>query len=498
MIYLSYMLSELRRRRGRTLLTGLGLAVGVGLVIAVNALSTGLDRAQATVLKPLTGVGTDMTVNRPISISGDPRTAFQRLSPAERAQLRREIGDRGVDFGSLAPGTRFTRTTFRAAQFSFPAAQVTRIAALPSVAAAAGGLTLSMSTISGTVPNQTQAQAGAGGHAGEGEGGGGEAGGEGGEAGHGNASFNATTVAGVDEAKALGAIAPGQLAQGRWFTPGSAREAILDAAFARTRNKAVGDTIALGKQRYRIVGLAKAALGGTGSNVYVKLAQLQQLSGRAGRVNTVYVRATGASEVDGVAKAIASSLDGASVTTAKTLADRVTGSLTSAKSLTEKLGFALELVGLLGAVLIASLLSLSSVAKRVRELGTLRALGWSRRLVVRQVTGESLLQGLLGGVLGIGIGIGGAALITLFAPTLTASVASAAVSADPFGGPFGEGRDAVAVPAASQAVSLTAQVSPTVVLLAVLLAVAGGLVAGAVGALRASRLRPVEALRHID
>lgn len=495
MIYLSYMLSELRRRRGRTLLTGLGLAVGVGLVIAVNALSTGLDRAQASVLKPLTGVGTDMTVNRPISISGDPRTAFQRLSPAERAQLRREIGDRGVDFGSLAPGTRFTRTTFRAAQFSFPAAQVTRIAALPSVAAAAGGLTLSMSTISGTVPNQTQAQAGAGGHAGEG---GGEAGGEGGEAGHGNASFDATSVAGVDQAKALGAIAPGQLAQGRWFTPGSAREAILDAAFARTRNKAVGDTIALGKQRYRIVGLAKTALGGTGSNVYVKLAQLQQLSGRAGRVNTVYVRATSAREVGGVAKAIASSLDGASVTTAKTLADRVTGSLTSAKSLTEKLGFALELVGLLGAVLIASLLSLSSVAKRVRELGTLRALGWSRRLVVRQVTGESLLQGLLGGVLGTGIGLGGAALITFFAPTLTASVASASTSADPFGSPFGEREGEVAVPAVSQAVSLTAQVSPTVVLLAVLLAVAGGLVSGAVGALRASRLRPVEALRHID
>lgn len=496
MIYLSYMLSELRRRRGRTLLTALGLGVGVAIVIAVSSLSAGLDRAQATVLKPLTGVGTDLTVNRPISISGDPRAAFQRLSPAEREQLRREIGDRGVDFGSLAPGTTFTRTTFRASQFSFPAAQVAKIAALPSVAGASGGLTLSMSTISGTVPNQAQAQAqaqpGPGGHAGEG-GGGGEAG----EAGHGNARFNATTVAGVDQATTgLGAITPGQLAQGGWFSADTTREAILDVAFARTKNKAVGDTIALGKQNYRIVGLAKTALGGTGSDVYVKLAQLQQFSGRAGRVNTVYVRATSASEVGGVAKAITSSLDGASVTTAKTLADRVTGSLTSARDLSKKLGLALELVGLLGAVLIASLLSLSSVTKRVRELGTLRALGWSRRLVVRQVAGESLLQGFLGGVLGIGMGLVAAVSITLFAPKLTASVASAAASADPFEGPFGGG--GVAAPASSQAVSLSAQVSPTVILLAVLLALAGGLVAGATGALRASRLRPVEALRHID
>jgi hypothetical protein len=43
--YLTYMLNELRRRKGRTLLTSLGLAVGVGLVVVVNALSTGLDRA---------------------------------------------------------------------------------------------------------------------------------------------------------------------------------------------------------------------------------------------------------------------------------------------------------------------------------------------------------------------------------------------------------------------------------------------------------------------
>jgi ABC-type antimicrobial peptide transport system permease subunit len=39
MFYLGYMLSELRRRKGRTLLTALGLGVGVGLVVTVSALS---------------------------------------------------------------------------------------------------------------------------------------------------------------------------------------------------------------------------------------------------------------------------------------------------------------------------------------------------------------------------------------------------------------------------------------------------------------------------
>src|SRR5207253_249485 len=85
-----------------------------------------------------------------------------------------------------------------------------------------------------------------------------------------------------------------------------------------------------------------------------------------------------------------------------------TYTLVDAKNVASKLGTALAVVGLLSAFLIASLLTLASVTKRVRELGTLKALGWSQRLVVRQVTGESLLQGLLGGALGVLLGIGGA------------------------------------------------------------------------------------------
>ncbi len=488
MIFLNYMLSELRRRRGRTILTSLGLAIGIAVVIAVSALSSGLDRAQAKVLEPLTGVGTDMSVSRPITISGDPRTAFQKLSATERAQLRKEIGGGRIDFGNLTPGSTFTRTTFRASQFSFPETQVTKISSIPDVAAAAGGLTLSMSTISGTVPDQAQTQPQTGIRGGPPDGGGPGIGG--------NANFDATTITGVDETKPeLGAVTAGQLAKGSYFTAGAAREAILNVAFAKTKNKTVGDTITIAKKKFTIVGLAKTPLGGQASDVYVKLAQLQKLSGRTGRVNTVYVRATTASAVAGISKAIKASMDNASVTTAETLANQVSGSLSSAKDLTKKLGFALELIGLLGAVLIASLLTLTSVTKRVREFGTLKALGWSRRLVVRQVAGESLLQGLLGGVFGVVIGAAAAALITALAPTLKATVATAAQS-NPFPGPFGQG--AVSSNAASQSVQLVAHVSPGVIALAVALAVAGGLVAGATGALRASRLRPVEALRHID
>jgi ABC-type antimicrobial peptide transport system permease subunit len=127
-------------------------------------------------------------------------------------------------------------------------------------------------------------------------------------------------------------------------------------------------------------------------------------------------------------------------------------------------------------------------------LGTLKALGWSQRLVVRQVTGEALLQGLFGGILGAILGIGGALLIGALGLTLKATVAQAAN-----GGGFGLGRfgqDAVA--SGSTVLKLTAPVSIGLILVAVALAIAGGLISGAVGGLRAARLRPADSLRHID
>jgi ABC-type antimicrobial peptide transport system permease subunit len=483
--YISYMFSELRRRKGRTLLTALGLAVGVGLVVTVNALSSGLDRAQASVLAPLTGVGTDMSVSRPIAVSSGnsgSQGGFGRLSQNERDQLQKENGASRLGLQNLgAPGTHFTRDSFLAtSQLSFPASEVTTISQKANVKSAAGGLTLSSVHVSGTVPQ-----------GGFGQPGGGQQGG--GQQGPRSLDFTSISVDGVDQTHPdIGAITSGQISSGRYFSSGSKREAILNVSYAKRKGLAVGDTVTLGGKKFTVVGLAQTPLGGQASDVYIKLTQLQKLSDRVGRVNTVYVRADDAANVSAVATSIRSTFTGSSVTTAKDLADRVSGSLIDAKNLTNKLGTALELVALVAAILIASLLTLSSVTKRIRELGTLKAVGWSQRLVVRQVTGESLLQGLLGGVFGVLIGVGGALLIGALGLTLKATVAQA--SSGGFG-PFGQG---AAVNSGSTTLKLTAPISISLILLAVALAVAGGLVSGAVGGLRAARLRPADSLRHLD
>jgi ABC-type antimicrobial peptide transport system permease subunit len=203
------------------------------------------------------------------------------------------------------------------------------------------------------------------------------------------------------------------------------------------------------------------------------------------------VRATSSEAVAGLAEEIEGQLQGAEVVTASDLADRVGGSLDDADNLSSKLGTALAIVALLAAFLIATLLTLSSVQKRIRELGTLKALGWRQRLVVRQVTGESLVQGALGGLLGAAIGIGGAAIIDAIGPTLEASVEQPQGAG--FGG-FGQGR----ITAGSTDVVLGAPVDAGLLALAIALALVGGLLAGGAGGWRAARLRPAEALRSAE
>ena len=67
------------------------------------------------------------------------------------------------------------------------------------------------------------------------------------------------------------------------------------------------------------------------------------------------------------------------VTTSSDLASEVTGSLSSASSLANNLGKWLALAVLIAAFLLASLLTMAAVSRRVREFGTLKALGWKSR-----------------------------------------------------------------------------------------------------------------------
>jgi ABC-type antimicrobial peptide transport system permease subunit len=495
MLYLRYIAAELRRRKGRTVLTALGLAVGVGLVVTVTALSAGLDNAQSKVLDPLTGVGTDMSVKRPLTVSGSgdeqtfgpPGAPGSGLSQKEQKQLERENGGAEIGLTNLGkPGERFSNDSFMSSDLSFPASKVRTISSLDGVDGAAGGLTLNAVHVSGRVPKQAAS-----------EGPRVQVAPPGGEPPN-SLNFDSFPISGIDVSKPdVGQLTRSQVEDGSYFKGSGAGQAVLSKSYANENDLSVGDTVTVADKKFDVVGIANPTAGGSGSDVYIELGRLQRLADRDGRVNVVSVRATSADDVDAVSSEIESTFKGSEVTTSSDLADQVSGSLVDAKNLSSKLGTALAVVALLAAFGIASLLTLSSVNKRTRELGTLKAIGWRQWPVIRQVTGESVVQGLLGGLAGAVIGIGGAAIVGALGISLDASIspdAAGPAMLGPGGGSFGQG----AVDSTSSTVSLGAPVDAQMILLAIGLAVIGGLIAGAIGGMRAARLRPAEALRSVE
>jgi ABC-type antimicrobial peptide transport system permease subunit len=303
--------------------------------------------------------------------------------------------------------------------------------------------------------------------------------------------------------------------------------ALVDSNYATQNNLATGSTVTIAKKSFKVVGIVSEPSGSNGSDVYIPLARAQALAtGTNGKamtsdVNTIYVAAASSSDIGGVQKAISANLPGSTVTTQSSLASQVTGSLSSAASLANNLGKWLAIAVLIAAFGLAALLTMAAVSRRVREFGTLKALGWPGRRVVGQVIGESLAVGIVGGLAGVGLGFAGAALVGKFAPPLTAQVGQATGSASPGGsrvfgsggfpggggglpggssGAPGSGNTfrRLADPIQTVAVHLSAPVTITAIVIAVLLAIAGGLVAGGFGGWRAARLRPAAALARVE
>ena len=279
-----------------------------------------------------------------------------------------------------------------------------------------------------------------------------------------------------------------------------AKVALVDKAYAKQESIELGDTVKVGTKKFEVVGIVTSTSGASSSNVYIPLLWAQKLSDNAGKVNQIYVRAESADQIAAVKSEVKTAMPKATVTTSDDLADQVSGSLSSASKLADTLGKWLAVAALIAAFLVASLLTVSGVSRRIREFGTLKALGWRSRRIVGQVVGESFVVGLIGGVLGVAIGVLGARLIAWFSPELQATVGSAAANLPggaPGGGPGGMA-GAMADAAQTVAVQLTAPVSVQLALIAVGLAIAGGLLAGTLGGWRAARLRPADALRRLD
>jgi putative ABC transport system permease protein len=475
-MFFTYLRRELRRRLRQAVFIALGLALGVGLVITVSAASQGVQNAQGTVLHSLYGVGTDVTVTQPPAKGAGQGTSFG---------FKQEIQQ--VRSGQIAAGSKININQLINTQYgTLGARSVATAVGQHDVTAAAGGLTLNDVTVTGTVPAISA--------------------GTGGGSSSISSSFttNSFTVDGVDTGEAaLGPLSSAKITSGTGLTAGDANadDALVDSAYATQYKLSTGDMIHVGNTSFKIIGIVAAPQAGSPPDVYIPLAKAQAVGTTGsnkltGKVNTIYLSAASAADIPAVQQEMVKALPGATVTDSSDLAGEVTGSLSSASSLASSLGKWLSVAALIAAFGVASLLTMAAVARRVREFGTLKALGWRSTRIVGQVLGESIVIGIAGGAAGVGLGYVGVTLIDKLAPNLSATIGSPGTSS---------GTGAVAglikgltSTAHTVSVTWTAPVTAGVIGLAVVLAIGGGLIAGLFGGWRAARLRPAAALTKVD
>lgn len=501
----TYLLRELTHRRKQTVIVAIGMALAIALVIVVTAISAGVKNAQASVLESVYGIGTDITVTQ------------TPTPPEEGDGTQGPRFEFGADAGATTDGTTTLSQSRLSAGFgtsTFDASTLDTVLAVDGVSAATATLSLTNTTFTGELPDMSQQT--------DGTTQGGEQGTPpmGGPDGAGGSAFgvDSFTVEGVDvTGAAVGPLTAVTLTDGRTFTAddAGASVAIVDSVYATTAELAVGDTLDIGGTEFEVIGIvgSTSADAATASNTYIPLDTAQALADLDGQVSSIYVQADSSDAIPQVQADLEAALPDTTVSTQADLAASVSGSLSTASDLISGLGLWLSIIVLAAAVLLAVLFTLSGVSRRTRELGTLKAIGWSNGRIVGQVAGESVVQGLIGGAIGVIVGLAGILVVNLIGPTLTGSASSS--SGFTFGGPGGQtggiggmsGTGGMGTPpgfgeAASTAttgtdVVLQAPVTGSIILLAVGLAVLGGLVAGIIGGWRAARLRPAEALRSV-
>ena len=460
-MFFTYLLRELRRRSRQAIVIALGLALGIGLTIAVSAASSGVKAAQTTVLSSLYGVGTDITVTQTAAAGSGGGQNFG-ITGKSQSGTGTSTSTSSQNTARVTPGTG-----------TISSSTLSKIAGVSGVSQAVGSLSLSDIDVSGTI-SQSATQSSGGGQAG---------------APSGNFSFNQTTIEGVDVANSsIGPLSTTTLSSGSTLSTADANatDALVSSSYATQNNIKVGATENLGGTTFTVVGIVTTS---SNEDYYIPLAEAQKISGDTGDVTSVYVQAASSTQINAVASALKTAAPGTTVSTSADLANSVSGSLASTASLADNLGKWLSIGVLLAAFLVAALFTLSAIGRRTREFGTLKAIGWTSRRVVRQVLGESIAIGLLGGAIGIGLGELGAFAIDKFAPTLTASPSTSGAS-NTAGGGARSAADTVAV-------HLTAPIDINILLLAVGLALLGGLIAGGLGGWRASSLRPADALAKV-
>ncbi len=217
-------------------------------------------------------------------------------------------------------------------------------------------------------------------------------------------------VLGIEQNNTIGpAVLRSAVTEGRFLDDGKS-EALVEAAYARQFGIRVGDMVSVNGSKFSVVGLMDASRAAkiAVANLYMSLADAEGLAASSknlqtvspfapGDVNLLFIKAD-QEKITPLAASLKEILGKkATVATPESFL-KLLGSLFA---LSDKFTLAASLIAIIVAVLIAFKTMAGNIAERAREIGVLKAVGWTNRNVVAQLLTESVVQCFLAGILGL-------------------------------------------------------------------------------------------------
>jgi len=188
-----------------------------------------------------------------------------------------------------------------------------------------------------------------------------------------------------------------KLVSGRWFDQGKREIVVGKSIAARFPGARLGQKVAFGRGQWEVVGIMDAGKSAANSEIFADLNLAGADYGRTEGFSSVLMRATDPVTVAALVNGLNN--DQRLTVSARTEMDYYEAQ-TKSGLLIEFLGFFISIIMAIGSGFAATNTMYAAVARRSREIGTLRVLGFSRGSILLSFLGESLLLSLIGGILG--------------------------------------------------------------------------------------------------
>ncbi len=341
-MYYPYIIKELRHRHNRTMVNIFGIAVGIALFISINALSSAYKQAAQ---QPFQDIEADLVVQRTAKLNAGADNQPRSMRGIRLPFSNQLFHERDIAGLKQINGVEILAPALLLWEFT----------------------KTGFITIIGVDTNQPS-------------------------------SLNAFN----NDAIKIGALkAKNWIYKGRF--PEKQGEIAVEKHFAKFKKLKPGTPFIIDKQTFKVVGTIEIKEGAqvAAANIYMPLDDAQMLLKKGqSAVNLIYLRLKDPSLQNQIKSQISSKIKNVSINSSDSFLELMGG----VSMISEKFALIASLTGLAGAILLIMKTMISNLVERSHDIGILKALGWTKTDIQKQLMIETLIQTIIGGSLGILMG----------------------------------------------------------------------------------------------